>query len=174
MKIIFEKMRPEAILPTRAHDTDAGMDFYTPHRVEIRPKSAALVETGLRCEFEDKNVFMLIKDKSGLAVKKGITVGAGVIDNGYRGEIKILLYNWSNFVVTFTPGSKIAQGIILPVIYPTIIEGEVNVETSRGEGGFGSTGDKSETSTQNVSGNITNAGSKSRSKRNNKEEVQKL
>ena len=145
MKIIFEKIHPNAILPTRAHETDAGMDFYTYQRVEIRPKSAALVETGLRCQFEREDVFMFIKEKSGLATKKGITVGAGIIDNGYRGEIKILLYNWSNFPVILTPGSKIAQGIILPVIYPIIEEGKVDMNTSRGEGGFGHTGDTIDT-----------------------------
>lgn len=144
MKITFEKINPKAIIPVRHHEHDAGFDFFTLSDVTIPAAQRALVSTGLRCKIDNENYFMMIKDKSSMALK-GIHTFAGVVDNNYRGEIKIVLYNSNSHDVQLKAGQKIAQGIVLPVEYAEIEEGEVDVEeTSRGEGGFGSTGEGAE------------------------------
>jgi len=142
MKIIFEKLNEQAVVPTRAHPEDAGLDFVTFYHTTIPAHGRAIISTGLRCKIEDRNFFMLIKDRSSMALE-GLHVLAGVVDNGYRGEIKIILYNTSDHDIELSEGTKIAQGIILPVEYPEIEEGTVDVkETARQDGGFGSTGEK--------------------------------
>jgi len=141
MKIKFEKINPKAIIPRRALPRDAGIDFFTYYDITIPSRATAIISTGLRYQLDEENAFLLIKDKSGVAAKKGVHVLAGVVDNEYRGEIKILLYNHSQQDVQFRSGDKIAQGIVLPVYYADICEGKISTKTTRGEGGFGHTGE---------------------------------
>lgn len=134
------KLDEGAYLPTRAHDTDAGLDLYCPEgQAQIVPaKESAIVDTGVHIELPNGTVGFL-KSKSGLNVKHGI-VSEGVIDVGYTGSIKVKLYNHSGYDYKVLPGDKITQLVILPILTPDIELVDSLSETDRGEGGFGSTG----------------------------------
>ena len=143
------RVRDTAKLPQRAHPTDAGMDlFYCPEHhdgwLSIKPGGSAVLETGLKIEVP--NGFMLqIMNKSGVASKRQLVTGACVVDNGYNGEIFVNLQNIGTKPQVLEPGQKIAQAVLIPVTIPSLNEIEVDeiyqAETSRGAGGFGSTGD---------------------------------
>lgn len=136
--IKVERINDSAKLPTRAHAFDAGLDLYANDYYSIAPYSQALISTGIKMAIPDGFVG-LIWDKSGLASKGYKTMG-GVIDSGYRGEIKIVFKNLSEDIYNIEPGQKIAQILIQKVELPEIEEGLVNDETDRQTGGFGSTG----------------------------------
>src|SRR3989344_2759963 len=97
IKIKIKKVNPDAIIPNYAHSGDAGMDIYSCEDCSINPKERFLVSTGLSIELPEGYV-SFIKDKSGIAYKKGITTMAGVIEYTYRGEYKVLLFNTSDEV----------------------------------------------------------------------------
>ncbi len=141
MKIKIMKLNEEAKVPAYACQGDAGMDLFSNEDVLILPGKRVLISTGICVEFSEEFV-ALIWDKSGIALKKGLTKIAGVIDSSYRGEWKIALFNLGNEKVQINKGDKIAQ-----VLFQRIEKAQVEIvkslsETSRGEGGFGSTGDK--------------------------------
>lgn len=127
-----------AKMPTKAHETDAGFDLYTPKEVQIRAGGSAKIDTGVHIEIPEGYVGFL-KSKSGLNVKHGIT-GEGVIDAGYTGSIVAKLYNNGCDTVKFEEGQKIIQIVFLPI--PEVeLELTDNFEaTERGDNGFGSTG----------------------------------
>ena len=138
-----------AILPTRAHETDAGLDLYTPMDVsvpgcssdvfdEFAEVGSATIDTGVHVEIP-KGYVGFIKSKSGLNVKHGLTA-EGVIDCGYTGSIVVKLYNHTNDEYLFFAGDKIAQLVLLPIITPDLELVESLEDTDRGDGGFGSTG----------------------------------
>lgn len=132
------KLDNGAIMPTRAHDTDAGLDLYSPKDATISPKGSVCIDTGVHIELPINTVGM-VKSKSGLNVKHGIQ-SEGVIDVGYTGSIRVKLYNHSNDYYTINAGDKISQLVILPILTPDLeLVDELN-ETERGDGGFGSTG----------------------------------
>lgn len=139
MIIKFRKLTSTAKLPTYAHAGDAGMDIYSDEDVVIKPHETKIIGTGLASEF-DNGYVALFWGKGGI-VKNGIDVLAGVIDAGYRGEWKVVLQNLSNIDYVINRGDKITQALIQKVENAKIIE-IYNLEnnTSRGEGGFGSTG----------------------------------
>jgi len=155
MNLKIYKTREGAKLPVRAHPTDAGMDiFYCPNGNKegklsesndfwIPIRESRLLSTGLKVEISPG--FMLeIKNKSGVASKRQLVVGACVIDPGYTGEIYINLHNIGNETQIIKPGEKIAQAILIPIIHCGIEEvfdeNDLNINTERGTGGFGSTG----------------------------------
>lgn len=127
-----------AIMPTRAHSTDAGMDLYTPKEVVIGRWQSAVVDTGVHTEIPEGYVGM-IKSKSGLNVKHDI-VSEGVVDSGYSGSIVVKLYNHGDTTYKFNAGDKITQLVILPIVTPEPVLVEEFAETERGDAGFGSTG----------------------------------
>ena len=135
MKIVLDK---GAIMPTRAHETDAGLDIYARERKLIRANSSAVFDTGVHVELPFGTVGML-KSKSGLNVKHGLT-SEGVIDVGYTGSICVKLYNHSPKDYIVEAGDKISQLVILPIIIPDLEQTESLEDTDRGNGGFGSTG----------------------------------
>jgi len=139
MTIKIKKLHPQAILPKYACANDAGMDFYSLENEIINPGERKLIPTGIAMAIPPGYVG-LIWDKSGIASKHGIKTMGGVIDSGYRGEIRIVLHNLSNQPFPIEKGMKIAQMLIQPVEQKKIVEVEELDETSRGEGGFGSTG----------------------------------
>ena len=141
MTLRFKKLRPDAIMPSYAHPSDAGMDVRSVEDLTIAPGKRALVPTGL--------VMLLppgyeaqVRPRSGLALKSGVTVlnTPGTIDSGYRGEVGVILANFGETDFSVKKGDKIAQIVIAPVTQPTIEETDVVDETDRGAGGFGSTG----------------------------------
>lgn len=130
-----------AIMPTRAHDADAGLDLYTPEGFTLLSFGEIdnyTVDTGVHIEIPEGYVGML-KSKSGLNVYWGV-VTEGVIDAGYTGSIKVKLYNMSMNYREFKRGAKIAQLVILPVVTPAPKLVDKFAETERGDNGFGSTG----------------------------------
>lgn len=137
--IKVKKLSPMAILPRYNHPYDAGMDFFANETITILPQERKLVPTGIALAIP-KGYVGLIWDKSGIATNHGLKTMAGVIDAGYRGEVQILVHNLSNQIYTVEAGTKIAQMLIQPVEQKEIIEVEELDDTSRGGGGFGSTG----------------------------------
>lgn len=139
-RLFFEKMKPSAIIPERANSTDAGCDLFSIKKHTIKPGESELIPTGLRCKFNNGYV-MMFKDKSGRSVKNKLKVGAGIIDSEYRGELIIHIFNMGTEEVEIKKGEKVCQFLIMPVWcgQPRAIK-EISTNTSRGEGGFGSTG----------------------------------
>ncbi len=141
--IKFKKLHPDAIIPCYAHEGDAGMDLFSVNDHIIEPLSYKLIPTGLACEFPAGTEGQ-IRSKSGIALKNGVFVlnSPGTIDENYRGEIGVILYNLNTkepFVIK--KGQKIAQMVIANVEYVNIVEtSEMSTNTNRGSGGFGSTG----------------------------------
>lgn len=133
------KLDPGAVMPTRAHSTDAGLDIYSPVPILIDKNGSVCIDTGVHVAIPEGFVGML-KSKSGLNVKFGIT-NEGVIDSGYTGSIAVKLYNHSDSNVIISKGQKISQLVILPIITPELELVDELEETERGDGGFGSTGD---------------------------------
>jgi len=132
--------------PTRAHSTDAGLDFYLPEEhnyLQLKPFSDALIPTGVILQLPKKHVGVFL-NKSSVATRHKLVIGAQVIDEGYIGEIHVHLINTDNRYITLSPGMKIAQLLIMPIIKPKIVEVDKeyfeNLKTERGQNGFGSTG----------------------------------
>lgn len=133
------KLDEGAYAPSRAHDTDAGMDLRTPVAVTVPAHGSAVVDTGVHVQLPPNTVGML-KSKSGLNVKHGIT-SEGVIDVGYTGAIKVKLYSHGDDDYVFEAGDKITQLVILPLAYVGGLEQVSELDDSdRGDDGFGSTG----------------------------------
>lgn len=141
MTVKFRKIDPAAILPSYAHPGDAGMDVRSVEELAIDPGGRSLVRTGL--------VMMLppgyeaqVRPRSGLALKNGVTVlnTPGTIDEGYRGEVGVILANFGAEPFKVEKGAKIAQIVIAPCTRAEIVETDEVDATERGEGGFGSTG----------------------------------
>ncbi len=132
------KLEPWAIMPTRAHDTDAGLDLYAANSQIVPAKDSAIFDTGVHVELPSGTVG-IVASKSGLNVKHGIQ-SEGIIDVGYTGSIIVKLYNHSGYDYTVHEGDKISQLVICPIIYlPLELVDELG-PTERGTGGFGSTG----------------------------------
>jgi len=134
-----------AKVPTRGSDEAAGYDLYaaTNYNIEIQPHTTVKVDTGIALEIP-KGTFGGIFARSGLATKKGLRPGncIGVIDSDYRGPIIVALHNDTDYIQNIEAGERIAQLIILPFIVEDFeVVNELN-ETTRGDGGFGSTGSK--------------------------------
>lgn len=140
--IKIKKLHELALIPKRNNPTDAGADLYSVQDVVIPPQSRAMVSTGISIEIPD-GFYARIAPRSGLAVKNGIDVLAGVCDSSYRGEVKVVLFNTdkeSSFEITY--GDKIAQLIIEQHFNFNFLEVEELEDSDRGEKGFGSSGNK--------------------------------
>ena len=132
------KLDPDAICPTRAHATDAGLDLYARHEQHILPFSSATFYTGVHVEIPKGCAGVLIS-KSGLNVNNDMT-STGLVDEGYSGEIVVKLYNHGPNTTVIKAGQKISQLVVVPVRYePVEIVDEIGAG-DRGENGFGSTG----------------------------------
>ena len=138
MNLSVKKVYEDAMLPTRTHHDDAGIDLYAYGAVTITPHVTVPVLTGIAMEIPTGYVG-LIWDKSSVGAKGVKTLG-GVIDASYRGEVKVIMHNLTDTEAHFEHGQKIAQMLIQKVELPTIEEVSELSNTVRGEGGFGSTG----------------------------------
>lgn len=137
------KVNEMAKLPEYAHEGDAGMDLFSIEEVVIPPSETTLIHTGIKIELP-RNTEAQIRPRSGLALKHSITVlnTPGTIDEGYRGEIGVILINHGKLPFKVEKNMKIAQMVVKPIIRVSIFEvGELS-ESERAEGGFGSTGVK--------------------------------
>lgn len=150
MTLRIKKLSPEAILPVLGTSHSAGYDIYSIESGEIQPHSQAMISTGISLRIPHLDhpflaVYASVRSRSGLSAKHGIEVGAGVIDEDYRGELKVILHNHSDKVFTYNQGDRIAQFILEVRYKPQSIEeitseDDDGLETDRGVGGFGSTG----------------------------------
>lgn len=136
-----KKLTDDALLPHYAHPGDAGMDLFANSDHVIQPGDSTMVKTGIAIELP-ANAEAQVRPRSGLAYKKQITVlnTPGTIDEGYRGEIGVILINHGKHEFIVEKGAKIAQMVIKPVYQADVVEVEELSDTARGEGGFGSTG----------------------------------
>jgi len=133
------KLDEHAIMPTRAHDTDAGLDIMTPFAFQLSAWSTSVIHTGVHVELPPGTCGIL-KSKSGLNVKHTISTVDGVIDEGYTGEIAVRIQNTSPEGHHFLRGDKITQLVIVPYIAPDLELVYKLCDTDRGDNGFGSTG----------------------------------
>ena len=142
--INVELMNEDAVLPKYAYVTDSGFDLHASEEVIIGPFGRALVPTGLKLSFPE-GYEIQVRPKSGLAIKQGLTVlnTPGTVDQGYTGEIQVIVFNTNNTTVTIPKGMKVAQGVLCPVIQGKYVMfeqvGQIE-EKDRGNNGFGSTG----------------------------------
>ena len=158
MNIKVYRIRENAKLPVRAHETDAGMDlFYCPDNVTsfqvpcvvradgsyaLSPGASCLLPTGIKVEVPEDHM-LEIKNKSGIASKRQLLVGACVVDAGYDGEVYVNLHNTSAETQTIEAGQKIAQAVLTPIVtcgVEEVFEDLLNANSARATGGFGSTG----------------------------------
>ena len=138
----FIKLSEKATLPTRAHDNDAGLDLYSADAALIRPGERVTVGTGLAVAIPE-GLAGLVLPRSGLALKHGVTLvnSPGLIDPGYRGEVKVILLNTDRSTDHHVkPGDRIAQLLLVPIATASPMESDSLDSSIRGSAGFGSTG----------------------------------
>jgi deoxyuridine 5'-triphosphate nucleotidohydrolase len=141
LRIRVKKLHPDAILPKKAHSGDLGYDLFTLGSYEVKPNKVVLVSTGICIEFP-QGYGGIIRDRSSVATVDNLFVVAGVIDNGYTGEIKIALYNASGETKYINDNYKIAQLVLIPTTNFQVQEvSEIRTNDGRGHNGFGSTGE---------------------------------
>ena len=136
------KLRDDAVLPSRAHSGDAGLDLSACEEITIGVGERAAVGTGIAVEIPDGHAGLVVP-RSGLALRHGISMvnSPGVIDAGYRGEVRLLLLNTDNAsAFTVEPGMRVAQLLVVPLADIELIETDEATATDRGVGGFGSSG----------------------------------
>jgi dUTP pyrophosphatase len=138
MELRVKRIHPDAKIPTYGHPGDAGMDLFAVVDRTLAPGEVFAVPTGIQVAIPAGFVG-LIWDKSGISLK-GVHRLAGVVDAGYRGEVQVVMINLGKEPFALKKGMKIAQLLIQPVAAVTIVESDTLDDTSRGEGGFGSTG----------------------------------
>lgn len=141
MILKVRRLSSDAVLPSYAHPGDAGLDLFAAEEVAIKPGESRLVRTGIAVELPVGTEGQ-VRPRSGLALKHAVTVlnAPGTVDEGYRGEVGVILINHGKEVFTVTKGMKIAQMVVARVERVEVTETRSLSETRRGEGGFGSTG----------------------------------
>lgn len=145
--IQFQKLSDKATIPTRAHEGDAAYDLYSASDITVPPRSTRLVGTDICVRLpsppmEGMSVYGRIGERSGLAMKKSISVGGGVVDLGYTGSLGVVLHNHSDSLFEVKIGDRIAQFLVTLIMTPMVEEVDnISSEvTERSSGGFGSSG----------------------------------
>src|ERR1700683_2086265 len=141
MKIRIKRVHPDAVLPAYAHGSheDAGLDLCAVERTVLLPGEARGVATGLAIQLES-GYEAQVRPRSGLALKHSITVNFGTIDPGYRGEIRVVMFNLGTNDYIVEQGDRIAQLIVAPYVAVEWDESDDLNDSARGAGGFGSSG----------------------------------
>ncbi len=141
MKIKIQKIHPNALIPKYQTEGSSGFDLHAVEEVMIKPHSVGLVKIGI-CLSLEVGYELQVRTRSGLALNHQVVVlnSPGTVDNDYRGEIKVILANLSDKDFKVQVGDRIAQGVVQKTYKAEFIEYEQLDETSRGIGGFGSTG----------------------------------
>jgi dUTP pyrophosphatase len=142
--IKVELTEDDSVMPSYAYPSDSGFDLYSTKELEIGSFGRVLVPTGIKLSFPE-GYEIQVRPKSGLALKQGLTVlnTPGTVDQGYTGEIQVIVFNTNNYSVMIPKGMKIAQAVLCPVVSGKMVEFELvgSVEDKdRGDNGFGSTG----------------------------------
>ena len=138
MELKVKRIHPDAKLPVYGHPGDAGLDLFAVADRDLAPGEVFAVPTGIQVAVPPGHVG-LVWDKSGISLN-GVHRLAGVIDAGYRGEIQVVMINLGGTPFAIRKGMKIAQMLVQPVTSVTVVESDALDDTSRGDGGFGSTG----------------------------------
>lgn len=139
--ISFIKTNDSAILPRKNNESDSGYDVYCVEDKTIPAKGSAVVDVGLKFAYIPKNYWIKVESRSGLGFKFGILAHPGIIDNGYRGDAGIKLYNLTETDYAVKKGDRIAQFVLYPLAPNYSVDfTDKAVESSRGEKGFGSSG----------------------------------
>ena len=140
-RLKVRRLSPSATLPARAHPGDAGLDLFSAVDLDIAPGETRLVVTGLAIELPGGTEAQ-VRPRSGLALKHSVTVlnAPGTIDEGYRGELGVILINHGQGVFAVRRGMKVAQLVVKPTLAVDVVAVETLTDTPRGDGGFGSTG----------------------------------
>jgi dUTP pyrophosphatase len=138
MQLKVKRIHPEAKLPVYGHPGDAGLDLFSVADHDLAPGDVFAVPTGIQIAVPAGYVG-LVWDKSGISLK-GVHRLAGVIDAGYRGEVQVVLINLGGGLFALRKGMKVAQLLVQPVLTVEVVESDSLDDTSRGQGGFGSTG----------------------------------
>lgn len=139
MKLKIKKLTQSAQLPTRGSDGAAGYDLYSTEGYVILPGKRAVVSTGISIQLPP-GVYGRVAPRSGLAVKHGLQVGAGVVDPDYTGELKVVLFNHDTEPFVIKPGYRVAQLVLERYEVAEVVQVEDVESTERGADGFGSTG----------------------------------
>lgn len=137
----MRRLRPEAVLPSRAYEGDAGLDLSSAEALVLAPGERAVIGTGLAVAVPEGHA-AFVQPRSGLAARHGITIvnAPGLVDSGYRGEVKVVLLNTGDEPFAVEPGMRIAQLVVLPVASPEPVEVDELPGSDRGERGHGSSG----------------------------------
>ncbi|NXO07080.1 DUT protein, partial [Oriolus oriolus] len=138
-RLRFTKLSDNAFAPSRGSARAAGYDLYSAYDCVIPPMEKAVVKTDIQIALPS-GCYGRVAPRSGLAAKHFIDVGAGVIDEDYRGNVGVVLFNFGKETFEVKKGDRIAQLICERIYYPELEEVEALDDTERGEGGFGSTG----------------------------------
>ena len=139
MSLGVKKLNYDSIIPTRGSNGSVGYDLYSNMDCVIHTSESGLVSTGITIVLPP-GVYGRVAPRSGLAVKNGIQIGAGVIDPDYTGEVKVVLFNHGDNDFDVKKGDRIAQLVLEKCETPPIEEISIVEDTERGVGGFGSTG----------------------------------
>jgi dUTP pyrophosphatase len=142
LSLHVKRLDPRAVLPRRAHDGDAGLDLHALEGFELGPGERAQIRTGIAIALPPGTAGLVIP-RSGLAARHGVSVvnAPGLIDEGYRGEVQVLLLNTDKEQpFRADPGDRIAQLVVVDVEAPEVVESDDLGDTARGIGGFGSSG----------------------------------
>lgn len=142
MELRFRRLQESATIPTRAHEGDAGLDLYACESAHLGPRERWSVGTGVAVEIPAGHAGLVLP-RSGLAREHGIALvnSPGLIDSGYRGEIRVLMLNTDPAeIFRIAPGDRIAQLLLVPIAATAPVAVEELAESARGEGGFGSSG----------------------------------
>lgn len=142
--IEVELIHDDAVFPKYAYDSDSGFDLHSTQDLTIGPFGRILVPTGIKVSFQE-GYEIQVRPKSGLAIKQGLTVlnTPGTVDQGYTGEIQVIVFNTNNYTVMIPKGMKVGQAVLCPVINGKYVRFEkvgTLGEKDRGDNGFGSTG----------------------------------
>ncbi|XP_040902919.1 deoxyuridine 5'-triphosphate nucleotidohydrolase, mitochondrial isoform X2 [Toxotes jaculatrix] len=135
----FAKLSEHATTPTRGSAKAAGYDLYSAYDYTIGPMDKAIVKTDIQIAVPH-GCYGRVAPRSGLAAKHFIDVGAGVVDEDYRGNVGVVLFNFNKEEFCVKKGDRVAQLVCERICYPDLVEQETLDETERGAGGFGSTG----------------------------------
>ncbi len=139
VKLQFKKTNDDAVIPSKNHDSDTGMDVTSVEDKLIPARGSAVVDVGLKFAFIDQGFWVKVEGRSGLGFKHGIIPHPGIIDQGYRGDAGIKLYNNTDIDYKVKAGDRIAQFVVYKNYNVDVSEGTI-IESIRGEKGFGSSG----------------------------------
>jgi dUTP pyrophosphatase len=142
VRLAVRRLEEAGVVPSRAYEGDAGLDLYAAHAARLAPGERASIGTGIAVAIPDRHAGLVLP-RSGLALRHGIALvnAPGLIDAGYRGEVRVLLLNTDGAsACAIEPGDRIAQLVLVKIETPSVIEVDDLTATERGAGGFGSSG----------------------------------